>query len=95
MANIITSKSKRRIERNRTVIQTNPNGFKKQWAGVRANKTNSQEYLFEKRVQELHNQGFNEDAICGMMHGENDKGQKGEIKKIILRKGNIILDGNI
>ncbi|MBT5305998.1 MAG: hypothetical protein HOL31_13080 [Candidatus Scalindua sp.] len=99
MANIITSKTKR-LHRRRDSVGTksiSSYGFKVQNEEVRkCGQGLHMEYLHEKRVLELHEKGFNEDAISGMIYGEKDIGQKGEIGKIIrTQKGKVKLDGNI
>jgi len=68
----------------------------KQKHGIKQENLN--EYLFEKRVQELAREGYNEDAVCGMMLGQkgSKKGEKGAIRNIMKRTGTTIkLDGNI
>ncbi len=95
MANIITSKTRKKINR-REGVKYSSSAFKRQWRGQQKGE-NSQEFLFEKRVLELHQKGFLEDAIIGMMHGTKGTGERGAIKNIIRKgkKGIIKLDGLI
>ncbi len=93
--NIITSKTRRKINR-REGVRYSSSAFKRQWRGQQKG-SNSQEFLYEKRVLELHHKGYNVDAITGMMKGTKGESEKGEIKNIIQRgkKGTIKLDGKI
>jgi|SaaInlLV_10m_DNA_2_1039722.scaffolds.fasta_scaffold99729_1 hypothetical protein len=100
MANIITSKTRRRYQpNNNNRVSVSRPAFVKQKREVETSGGgNLSEYLYEKRIHELSNAGYGADAICGMMHGEkgSEKGDLGSVKEVIKRKGKTIkLDGNI
>ena len=97
--NIITSKTRRkqgREQRRSTSVSVSGLDFAKQKRGIK--KENLNEYLHDKRIQELTREGYTPDAICGMMHGEkgSQQGELGNIKNIMKRTGGTIkLDGKI
>lgn len=101
MANIVTSKTRKRIrseEKKRSQVTYNRKTFEKQYSEVEKGE-NKWDYLREKRIQELSSKGFNVDAISGMMDGPDGGDSKGEIRKTIDKMKNgtssIKLDGNI
>lgn len=63
----------------------------------RVSKGNREEYRNEKRMLELHQKGFNEAAIAGMMFGEkNTTTNEAKVKSVIRKqKGKIKTDGNV